>query len=187
MREKQARNLALIVAIAMPAAMIVFIMLAVFVSQAGPRPEISFLYSSGQNYYADFNYYVDEAGRLKRTPNTSLNRNNAVGVNSTASGNLRPQDRVDTTRLYVYDVAGDTRESISFEDAQKLRLDDSRKSKEGYELGYGGSNYSLLFAVFGGVGGGSSEATVTDGSRAYELEHYDYLNRANFIGWIEEE
>jgi len=82
--------------------------------------------------------------------------------------------------LYIYDATIGESAGITFDEAQKLKLDDRKKSPDGFEVSQGGG-YS------GPFGGGSEPALYIAGhsvSQKLDLRGVNNVYDFEFVGWI---
>jgi hypothetical protein len=92
-------------------------------------------------------------------------------------------------RLFLYDVLKNTDREISFEEAQKIKLDANAKSPDGYEVVYGSSEYGFFpFFFSGGYDYNSMYLKGHNTSKKLELQsssdtRYYYRSR-RFLGWM---
>ena len=90
-------------------------------------------------------------------------------------------------RIFRYDIKANSTQELSFADAQKIILDSSLKSRDGFEVGYGYSGGGGMFP-FGG-GGGSSGVYIKSNKLSQKLNigggatYYDPYS-FNFLGWV---
>src|SRR4051812_7664420 len=115
------QKLPLIIGLAIPVLMILFVAGAVYVPRFFLHPQYDFVYVNGDYYYRQ---YSVENGKLIRQ--------------------VLPEDPklyypkpTQPEKFFVYDIQTDTSKEISFSDAQKLVLDSNLKSPDGYEVKQG--------------------------------------------------
>jgi hypothetical protein len=88
--------------------------------------------------------------------------------------------------MYVHDVKNNQSKEISFEEAQKLRLDPSIKSPDGYEVSRGGYNGGGF--LFSGGGSDYTHWYIKGYNRSKQLELKQnsgaYYDNFKFLGWI---
>lgn len=159
------RNWAVWLAIALPIAMIVFIAASIYLPRLwAPEPQYGFVYSVN-------NYNYDEAkvrvrnGRLEKVE---------------AAHDEDDKGKLSNPRLYAYHPQSGESQEIDFDEAQKLKLDDRKKSPDGFEV-KAGDGYSGPF-------GGSSEGGVYFSghgvSHKLNLRGVDNAYNFQFIGWV---
>jgi len=166
------QNISLIIGLAIPVAMILFIGIAI----NGPRwfnsvepPKYNFLYVTGEQ--GPYVVYTVEKGRLVVTEN-------------------KPESAPETIQypvhFFVHDVVHNTNREIQIEDALSLRLDGSVRSPDGFTINTGRSRGWFIFG-FGGYNG--EQYLVKDSfSEKLDLEsdtgdNYYYWN-FRFLGWV---
>ncbi len=166
------KNISLMIGIAIPIFMIILIAASIylpflFVS----APQFNFLYVTEDSYGRNFQYGVENGVLVKREVKYPEH--------------YPPKD----ARLFIHSVLKNTDQEVSFEEAQKLKLDSRLKSPDGYEVVYGSSEYG--FFPFFSSGGFDYNAMYLKGhntSRKLDLQssndgRYYYRNR-RFLGWI---
>ena len=166
------KNVSLIIGIAIPIFMIVLIVVSIYLPFLfAPAPQFNFLYAIEDNYGPNHQYGVENSALVK--------------YEVKHSGPITPKD----TRLFIHSVLKNTDQEVSFEEAQKLKLDSRLKSPDGYEVVYGSSEYG--FFIFPFSGGHDYNAMYLKGHntcKKLELQslndgRYYYTGR-RFLGWI---
>ena len=171
---KPQKNISLIIGLAIPFLMIVLVAASIYLPGLfAPQPTINFLYVTGDDYYLDHSYVVENGELTKRE--VKYPEHYTPGV----------------TRLFVHDVSVNESKEVSFEEAQQLRLDANVKSTDGYEVVYGNVEYGFFPLFFSGdrdynsmylKGHSTSKKlklqTPSDG------RYYYTRDRAHFLGWI---
>lgn len=170
------KNLPLILALALPLVMIIAIAISIYLPGAGKHPKYNFLYATGSGAYYGYpqGQYAVSGGQLQ-----------SISAPSGTPPNVYPPIKavVPDTHLYIYDVTKNIATEISFADAQKLKLDSSNSSPDGFtvERGNGGGS-----SPFGG-GGDTNSWFIKGFNRAWKLNvklsGTDYYN-LQFLGWI---
>ncbi len=170
---KNKENIPLIIGIALPLLMIVFVAASIYV----PRwftdpPQYDFLYSNADYYRLDYDYEVVD-GRL-------------IKIYSATDRDISESDLLiieEEAVFYLHDLSENESEKISFDLASDLILDDSKESPDGYKIErgsgggmFGNNNYNKLYIK----GNGSSRKLDLERGTGYR--YYDF----NFIGWITE-
>ena len=166
------KNISLIVGIAIPIFMIFLIAVSIYLpSLFAPAPQFNFLYVTEDGYGQNRQYGVENDALVKyevKYPEHYTPR---------------------AARLFIHDVSANTDQEVSFEEAQKLKLDANIKSPDGYEVVYGSREYGFFPLFFSG--GHDYNAMYLKGhntSKKLELQssndgRYYYRNR-RFLGWI---
>jgi len=167
------QNIALIIGLSIPVAMVVFIAIAI----NGPRwlaavdpPRYNFLYATGQqNPYAR---YLVKAGRL--TFQESVTPEGAVPMIQ------------NPVRFFVHDVAENISAEITETEAQALSLDGSVRSPDGFSVKAGRRGGWLFFPV--GRGSESSYLIKENYRMKLNLENrngaYNFYWNNRFLGWV---
>ncbi|PIW67536.1 MAG: hypothetical protein CO036_02520 [Candidatus Omnitrophica bacterium CG_4_9_14_0_2_um_filter_43_12] len=166
------KNISLIIGIAIPIFMIFLIAISIYLpSLFAPAPQFNFLYVTEDSYGQNRQYGVENGVLVKyevKYPEHYTPR---------------------AARLFIHDVSRNTNQEVSFEEAQKLKLDANVKSPDGYEVVYGSSGYGFFpFFFSGGYNYNTMYLKGHNASKKLELEssndgRYYYRNR-RFLGWI---
>ena len=166
------KNISLIIGIAIPIFMVFLIAVSIYLpSLFAPAPRFNFLYVTEDSYGRNRQYVVENGTLVKyevKYPEHYTSR---------------------TARLFVHDVSTNVDKEVSFEEAQKLRLDTNIKSPDGYEVVYGSNEHGFFPLFFSG--GQDYNAMYLKGhntSKKLELQssaegQYYYRDR-RFLGWI---
>ena len=166
------KNISLIVGITIPIFMIVLIAVSIYLPPLfAPAPKFNFLYVTEDSYGQDHHYGV-ENGKL-------------VKYEAKYPNNYTPRGE----KLFMHDVSRNSDQEISFEEAQRLKLDANVKSPDGYEVVYGSSEYGFFPFFFSG--GYDYNAMYLKGhnvSKKLELQLSNdgryYSHDRRFLGWI---
>jgi len=166
------KNISLIIGIAIPIFMIFLIAISIYVpSLFAPAPQFNFLYVTEDSYGQNRQYGVENGMLVKYEVKYPEHYTPRV------------------TRLFIHDVSRNMDQEVSFEEAQKLKLDANVKSPDGYEVVYGSSEYGFFpFFFSGGYDYNTMYLKGHNTSKKLELEsssdgRYYYRNR-RFLGWI---
>lgn len=166
------KNISLIIGIAIPIFMIFLITVSIYLpSLFAPTPRFNFLYVTEDDYGQYLQYVVENGTLVKREVKYPEHYTPSVA------------------RLFVHDVSANEDKEVSFEEAQKLKLDANAKSPDGYEVVYGSTEYGVFPLFFSG--GQDYNAMYLKGhntSKKLDLQslaggRYYYRNR-RFLGWI---
>lgn len=166
------KNISLIIGIAIPILMIVFVAASIYLPGLfSPPPKFNFLYVTGDDYYQGHEYAVENGKLIKREVKYPEHYTPRVA------------------RLFLHDVTKNESKEISFEDAQKLSLDSNTKSPDGFEVVFGTRDYGI-FSLF--AGGGDYDTIYLKGhntSKKLNLSsggagRYYYYYGFRFLGWI---
>jgi len=172
------KNLPLLLALAIPVLMVIGVAAAVYLPGLGHQPSYNFIYLSGDGVayygYGGFDYYVKDGQVVKEErPTNPMN-------------DPYYKDRARNVQMYVHDVKNNQSKEISFEEAQKLRLDPSVKSPDGYEVSRGGYNGGGF--LFSGGGSDYTHWYIKGYNRSKQLELKQssgaYYDNFKFLGWI---
>jgi hypothetical protein len=176
MSSERSKDIALIVGLAIPLLMIVFVAAAIYLprvfSSVDP-PQHDFLYLVGSPY-GDERYLVVN-GRLT--------------VQEVDPPDYTPPGADWPRKLYLHHVAANTSEPISFEAAAKLTLDSSPRSPDGFEIVYGRRS-EFFFPILSTTDYQTRYLQQDGWSRKLDLEvglDAGYASMFNFLGWIVEE
>lgn len=183
------QKISLIVGIAVPILMILFVAAAVYLPPLFQKPAFDFVYTN-----TDFSY---NKPTLKVVDNKlTFECNNYGGVvipvtDSTStsvdgsSTTTSQCDAADIGDIYRYNVKTGQSAKISFTDAAKLSLDSNGKSTDGFEV-VQGSNSGDLFGFFGS-GGSYYDVYIKGHSVRKKINvttkqsgGYDF----KFLGWV---
>ena len=166
------KNVSLIIGIAIPIFMIFLIAVSIYLpSLFAPAPQYNFLYVTEDSYGRGRQYGVENGVLVKyevKYPEHYTPR---------------------AARLFIHDVSSNTDQEVSFEEAQKLKLDANVKSPDGYEVVYGSGEHGFFpFFFSGGYDYNTMYLKGHNTSKKLELqsandERYYYRNR-RFLGWV---
>jgi hypothetical protein len=112
------RNIPLIVGIAIPLLMIVFVALSIYLPTLFVKPKFDFLYAVGGFYGTQY----------------SVKNGQLIETYSEYPKYYTPQTE---TKLFFYDIKKNESQEISFEQAKKFQLDSNIESPDGFEVVYG--------------------------------------------------
>lgn len=168
------KNLPLIIGIAIPVAMVLFIAGSIYLSSNAVHPQYDFLYTT-RGYD---NAYVIKNGQL-----TEWNAATSSDKNAYAPPPPYPYN---AAKLYVYDVRQDKSVPVSFEKARTFTLYAEAMSPDGYIVSRGSSGGGGVFSLFYDGGdyntwyikspkGAKKLDIQADGSYYYDIQ---------FLGWI---
>src|SRR3989338_2533150 len=130
---KPQKNISLIIGLAIPFLMIVLVAASIYLPGLfAPKPTVNFLYVTDDDYYQGHAYVIENGKLTKRE--VTYPEHYTPGV----------------TRLFVHDVSINESKEVSFEDAQKLQLDPTVKSPDGWEVVYGSAGYGFFPLFFSG-------------------------------------
>lgn len=173
--KRNPKNLSLIIGLAIPIGMVVFIAIAI----NGPRwfnsadpPRYDFVYMTGQ--HAQSQSFVVEDGRIV--------------VKKLANKDALPQP-AETVRFFVHDIARNSSREIDLESAQQIVLDRSLRSPDGFTISPGRRGGWFVF----GFGRDYSRRYIVKETFSQRLDlasdgnRYDYYWNFRFLGWVSNE
>jgi hypothetical protein len=171
------RNVPLIVGIGIPVAMILFVAASIYLPGLFIKPQYGFLYANNPAYVYDcqWRYEVQNQHLMKIANPLPTYRKNFQLENCEAT-------------FTVYDVKNDTNRIVTFEEAQKLTLDSSITSPDGFEVVRGGSGGGGFFLF--DIGGRDYNSSYLKGhnlSKKINLTRQNtsnYYGNYSFLGWI---
>ncbi len=179
---KAKNNVSLIVGIAIPILMVLFVAGSIYLPGLFIKPSVDFLYmTSGYDRYGcEFQYQVNAGAQLHSGTLVKVRSTNYV-----EPGYVKTDCAV---RFFVYDVQTDTSKEYTFEEAQKLKLDPAQMSPDGFEVVRGGRGGDFFFLF---DGGGNYDTMYIKGhnvSRKLKLEQatngYYYYYDNPILGWV---
>lgn len=165
------RNIHLIVGLAIPLLMIVFVAVSIYLPGFFIQPKIDFLYVTGEDYYGS-HYSVQNEKLVKTITNYS----------EAYAPSIPPRE----SKLYLYDIVKNESRQVSFDEVQQFVLNSNNKSPDGFEIVNGSKNIGFFPFFFGSEqdyntkyikGRGVSKKLNTQLSG-------DYYNNFRFLGWI---
>jgi len=165
-QSKKPLNWSLIIGLAIPIIMVIFIALSVYLPRifdSTPAPTVNFLYAENNTY----------------THKLKINNNKLQWIKSENSSR-KNSDTMPT--IYLHDVGTNRSTEISFEEAQKLFLDSRKESSDGYSLERSRNNGFFIFNYRN-----SRNHFLVNGRTAHKLnlEHENkYFYRSLFLGWV---
>ena len=167
------KNASLLLGISIPILMILFVAASIYLPSLFVKPKYNFLYVIGDDYsyYNQYQYSVKNGKLVKNE------------IQRLEDKKLPP--RIEA-KLYIHDVAKNESREISFEEAQKLNLDTSITSPDGFEIVYGSRGDGIFPFFFW---------SERDYSRRYLKGHNltkklnlqsdsSYYRSFRFLGWI---
>jgi len=172
------KHVPMLVGVTVPLVLLIILAVAVYVPNFFVKPQYNFVYSTNSNVDYYYNYYYENLYKVVDNKITY----------SPVSLPANTGDRVTykAPQLFLYDVKTHRVSEISFEAAQKLSLDGSTVSLDGYfmEYNYG---HSGIFELFGSdsrnsgyyIGNGRASAPLV-GINAPTTRS----NGIKFIGWV---
>jgi hypothetical protein len=178
------KNVPLIVGLAIPLLMIIFVAASIYLPALFVKPQFDFIYST-YNYptyyeqqdqqFVEHTYYVSRGKLAEKT--------------RPADDRYRWPQRSKKTTFYIYDVETDTNQELTFEQAQVLTLDTGKESPDGFEVTYGRSNGGVFPFAFLPVGDNDKYYLKANNYRkeiSVKMESGSSYRNFKFIGWIVE-
>ena len=170
---KAKQNISLVVALSIPALMVVLVAASIYLpALLAPAPRINFVYMTGDDGYGEREYVVEHGLLVKHDIKHG------------------EQYTPPETRFFLHDTPANTDKELSFDEAEKLKLDDAPRSSDGWEVVYGNMDSSIFPFFFGGM---------TDYNTMYLKGHHTsrklnlrspddgryYYRARRFLGWVE--
>jgi hypothetical protein len=175
------KNVPLYIALAVPAVMILVVAALVYIPQGFVHPKYSFVYASGGQY--PYNYYIVKGQTLQVNPAVNNDQPAPPGQPQIKQPASQPPS------LFIYDPVTNHSRPTTLEEVQKLKLDPTNKSPDGYEIA--NSRYDDgIFGIFGGPSQDYNAHYISGhgGSKKMDLkfissQYYDPYS-FYFLGWI---
>ena len=183
-------NLPMLVGIGLPVAFVVALFAFVALpGMFGAKPSVDFIFSTkGDPLYRNVSVceYDVVDGKLVRE-----NYNDYAGDSvefPVEPKKIEPCTNKNSPELYQYSAATGALRTLSFEDAQKLVLDQGPTSSDGFIVRTSSQQYDIFYVL----GAGENRSTieiVKDGRARVTIdfpadEYYYYEDRFDFVGWI---
>lgn len=171
------KNISLILALAIPLAMVGFVAASVYLPSLFIKPQYTFIYVTNDNDYRGNRYAVEDGVIVRHEP-----------VVPTDEVSVRYEGKQPEPKLYIYDLDNDESREISFEQSQVYRLDDSPESPDGFTLTYGNNNSDFFFLFGGGNRDYNTRYLVGNGvSKKLNLKNDGssyYSGNIRLLGWV---
>jgi hypothetical protein len=177
------KNFTLVLALAIPVAMVLFIMLSIYIPRLTTHPEVKFLYAVQKNYSYPYDgitssYQVIDH-KLEQIPGQANYRTIKQGAGATTTKLLYPT-------LFVYDSVTDTSTEVSFDTAKAFNLDPRQVTADGYHVSRGSNGDFLVF----GRSNNYNQWYLKNGTYSKKMnltiattDQY-YYNDLRVLGWI---
>jgi hypothetical protein len=167
------KNLTLAFALVIPLLMIVSIIGIIYIPGLFTQPHYNFLYVTNNTYYGTPQYSVSNGKIIK----------NIISSEDQVVNHWCMQKDM---QIYLYDINTQSAKNISLEEAQRLTLDPSETSPDGFVIKSNGDYNSSPLPFFGG--GSNSKDFYLRGHGVTKklhisLDNYCY-NNLPFLGWI---
>lgn len=172
------KNLPIIIGIILPILVVLIIFISVSLSKVDINPEHDFIFSVRDQDYEIFykNEYKIQENKIILSPNI---------LNNSASKSSRIEKEAPT--LYLYSPRNEFLKEITFEEAQKLVLDNGPMSPDGYYVNFNyRENWGLANEIFGNNNSYDNVFILKENrAKGYYLPLNDryYYNR-EFVGWV---
>jgi hypothetical protein len=180
------KNLPLITAIAIPAALILFVAASIYIPGIFVKPQYNFLYATGSFYAAP--YKVTD-GHLVTTTTSTANASGTVKANNSIVVPVPGYLPADQPSFYIYDVATNQSRQVSPTDAAQLSLDTNEQSPDGFTVATGNAGGGIFPFFSVGSDYGTRYLEGHNVSRKLNLSgtssNYPYSYNFTFIGWIQ--
>jgi hypothetical protein len=169
---KTDKRISLIIGIAIPCLMIVLVAASIYLPGLfSPPPTFDFLYITGDDYYQNRRYGVEQ-GRLAERQVTHPEHYSPGPA-----------------RFFIHSVTRNESREISLEEARQLPLDANLKAPDGFEVVYGSRGSGVFpFIFFRNSDYNTMYLKGPHSSIKLNLQVSPdgsyYSNRARFLGWI---
>jgi len=159
---------------AIPIVMILLVAASIYVPGLFIHPKYSFLYVTGSDYYDGLQYAIQNGKLIKSVEKPAPNQ----------------KPRVDQSQLSIMDVPLNESKTISLDDAQKLKLDPSAQSPDGFEVLQGNQSRGVFpffdFAEtdYNTIYLRGHNASKKLNARVTSTGNYGNYYTFRFLGWI---
>jgi len=166
------KNITLIIGIAIPVLMIIFVAVSIYLPGIFIEPKSNFLYISGNDDYNSTYKYTIQNKKLTRSE---------LPITKNSPRVLKE------VKIYIHDIATNKSKEISFGEAQELNLNSNLVSPDGFKIVHGGRSDGF-FPFF--IWSETDYSTFYVQGRSISkklnliLTSLSYDN-FRFIGWIE--
>lgn len=188
MNKDKKPNVPLIVGIGVPVLMMLFVAAAIYLPGLFKKPQFDFVYSSGQTSWSSPILEVKDQKLTYKCADSQ----NYYSSNDTASTEIAAKCAEEfLPKLYRHSIKENKSIEISYADAQKLILDSSADSPDGYKVEQGDYSSGDMFS---GMFGGSESSDYS----SWFLKGHNTKTKLNliidtnspydlkFVGWIKE-
>ncbi len=165
-------KVSLIIGLSLPILMIILVSLSIYLPKIfSEKPEYDFLYIENLSF-GDFIYQV------KNNTLVEINRKENLPKRKPSENTPGP-----VAKIYIHDVSINQSREIDFSEAEKLKLDSSNKSPDGFEIVFGARNGGFPFLFFNS--GNYETKYIRNNLFSQKLNlapsrYYDF----QFLGWI---
>lgn len=171
------KNISLVIGISIPILMILLVAGSIYLPGVFIQPQYDFVYASGNDHYRGLVWYSVRDGVLTKDERAFTEEEKDA---------LRHSD----SHIYVYNVTRDESREISFEEAQRLRLDARTESPDGFEVVHGTHSEGIFpFFISSATDYRTVYLTGHNVSRKVDVPSYgsSYGSDFLFLGWIQKD
>lgn len=161
-------NLTLIIGLSIPIIMTIVVTLIVYLPGLFIQPKYDFVYVVGKNY-PYYQQYSVSGGKIIKKP---------VNINNNYKA-------VDDSQIFVYDVVKNTAKEITFSEAERLDLNPSKTSPDGFEITYGSGGRGYFPFYYSSSDYYTRYIQGNGVSKKLNLQlNGSYYGDFQFIGWV---
>lgn len=171
----------LLVGVGLPVVFILIIFIVQYLPNMSARPTQDFVFSMEDYNGATYRYEV----RGDKVQKQDMYMQQGIKIQP-YEPEVLPKTK--GPELYRYNVTKDESIPLKFEEVQKLSLDSSYTSKDGFSITYGHGSGGLLFGMFGGRNYDYNSRYISKGSVEYRLnlpKGNGYGSQFVFLGWVQ--
>ncbi len=183
-------NITLLVALAIPVLMVIFIVAAIFIPRQFIKPAYSFIYALGP--------YPSYAEDIGPSPNSAV-KERICDVHyfsvegETLTEKTTREERFDCTyregfevpKFYIYDNESGQSRELNREELKSLKLDSNLKSADGFRVEHYYSNENISTALFGGTTSDRDSVYMKGEVVSKKLDiQWDGRQVFNFVAWV---
>jgi len=186
MNKDKKPNVPLIVGIGVPVLMMLFVAAAIYLPGLFQKPQFDFVYSSGQTSWSSPALEV----KNQKLTYQCADSQSYYSSDGTAAAEIAAKCTEEfLPKLYRHSIKENKSTEISYADAQKLILNSSADSPDGYKVEQGDYSGDMFSGMFGGS---------NDDYRSWFLKGHNRRTKLNliidtnspydlkFVGWIKE-
>ncbi len=159
------KHLPLLIGIAIPVLMVLLVAASIIIPGMLVQPQYGFLYLTTSDYSSNWEYSVEKGQLTKKKART-------------------PGDTGSEPTLYLHDITTNTSRAVTFEEAQKLKLDPVQISPDGFEVVQGQSGDFLFFGGSHYPGSYYIRGHGVSKRLPLKTEGRYYYGGYQFLGWI---
>jgi hypothetical protein len=165
------KNVPLIVGLAIPVLMIIFVALSIYLPSLFNKPQYDFIYTNIGTYNGRTTYQVDKTNHVIEVP---------VPITDLVP---KPTIYDPQPELYYYSETSNTSRKLTLDEAKKFNLDTNLTSVDGYEVTQGQGSGDFFFG-----GGYDYNSIYVKGhginKKVSTPNNYGYYN-FRFLGWVQ--